>query len=51
MTRKRIDRNGELDLPPGWEVGTDYDGKVFYINHALKQTTWIDPRDRFVVVP
>ncbi|XP_074650621.1 protein KIBRA-like [Tubulanus polymorphus] len=40
-------RNGELSLPDGWELGQDYDGKLFYIDHNTRQTTWIDPRDRF----
>ncbi|GCB63173.1 hypothetical protein scyTo_0013163 [Scyliorhinus torazame] len=39
--------NGELPLPDGWEEARDYDGKVFYIDHNTKQTSWIDPRDRF----
>ncbi|KAL2097444.1 hypothetical protein ACEWY4_006651 [Coilia grayii] len=38
--------NGQLPLPDGWEQATDYDGKVFYIDHNTKQTSWIDPRDR-----
>jgi protein KIBRA len=33
-------------LPAGWEIGTDVDGKTFYIDHNTRQTTWIDPRDR-----
>jgi WW domain len=33
-------------LPAGWEMATDSDGKVFYIDHNTKQTTWVDPRDR-----
>ena len=36
----------EHPLPEGWDIGTDVDGKVFYINHKTRQTTWIDPRDR-----
>uniref|UniRef100_A0A4W3IWZ8 WW and C2 domain containing 2 n=1 Tax=Callorhinchus milii TaxID=7868 RepID=A0A4W3IWZ8_CALMI len=39
--------SGELPLPDGWEEARDYDGKVFYIDHNTKQTSWIDPRDRF----
>uniref|UniRef100_A0A8C8VMC8 WW and C2 domain containing 2 n=1 Tax=Pelusios castaneus TaxID=367368 RepID=A0A8C8VMC8_9SAUR len=35
-----------LPLPDGWEEARDYDGKVFYIDHNTKQTSWIDPRDR-----
>ncbi|XP_005230882.2 protein WWC2 isoform X1 [Falco peregrinus] len=38
--------NGQLPLPDGWEEAWDYDGKVFYIDHNTKQTSWIDPRDR-----
>ncbi|XP_069487573.1 protein WWC2 [Ambystoma mexicanum] len=37
---------GQLPLPDGWEEARDYDGKVFYIDHTNKQTSWIDPRDR-----
>lgn len=39
-------RNGEIPLPSGWDIGTDFDGKVYFIDHINKQTTWIDPRDR-----
>lgn len=41
-------KNGELPLPDGWDIATDFDGKVYYIDHNSKKTTWIDPRDRFV---
>lgn len=41
-------RNGEIPLPDGWDFAQDYDGKVYFIDHNSKQTTWIDPRDRFV---
>lgn len=41
-------KNGELPLPDGWDIATDFDGKVYYIDHNTKKTTWIDPRDRFV---
>lgn len=40
-------RPGVLPLPEGWEECRDYDGKLFYIDHSTRQTTWIDPRDRF----
>ena len=39
-------RNGEIPLPQGWELGMDYDGKVYFIDHNSKKTTWVDPRDR-----
>lgn len=42
-------RNGEIPLPQGWELGRDYDGKVYFIDHNNKKTTWVDPRDRFVI--
>ena len=37
-------KNG--DLPLGWEISTDFDGKVYFIDHINKKTTWIDPRDK-----
>ncbi|KAK3922478.1 Protein kibra [Frankliniella fusca] len=43
MPRKR---NGEIPLPEGWDFARDYDGKVYFIDHHNKKTTWIDPRDR-----
>jgi len=36
----------ELPLPPGWEEAYDFDGRVFYIDHNTRRTSWIDPRDR-----
>lgn len=47
MPRKR---NGEIPLPEGWDFAQDYDGKVYFIDHNTKKTTWIDPRDRYVPV-
>ncbi|RXM32700.1 Protein WWC2 [Acipenser ruthenus] len=40
--------SSELPLPAGWEETRDYDGRVFYIDHNTRQTSWIDPRDRTV---
>ncbi|GIX79810.1 protein kibra [Caerostris darwini] len=40
-------RNGEIPLPNGWDVGQDFDGKIYFIDHINKKTTWIDPRDRY----
>ncbi|XP_014462061.2 protein KIBRA isoform X2 [Alligator mississippiensis] len=37
----------ELPLPAGWEEARDYDGKVYYIDHATRTTSWVDPRDRY----
>lgn len=41
-----MDTLNDLPLPPGWEEAVDYDGKVYYIDHNTKRTSWIDPRDR-----
>lgn len=35
------------NLPEGWECATDYDGKVYFIDHNNKTTTWIHPGDRY----
>lgn len=43
---KSLNKNENLPLPPNWEVRQDYDGKIYYIDHTKKITTWIDPRDR-----
>ncbi|MED6291746.1 hypothetical protein CHARACLAT_026815 [Characodon lateralis] len=37
--------SSELPLPAGWEEARDYDGRVFFIDHNTRQTSWIDPRD------
>lgn len=40
--------SSNADLPLGWEINTDFDGKVYFIDHINKKTTWIDPRDKWV---
>lgn len=40
--------NGEFPLPPNWGMATDFDGKIYFIDHINKETTWLDPRDRSV---
>lgn len=42
-------RNGEIPLPEGWDVAQDFDGKVYFIDHNTRKTTWIDPRDRYAI--
>ena len=49
MPRKRNAGAGEMPLPNGWDEDTDIDGRPFYIDHNTKQTTWVDPRDRWVI--
>ncbi|KAB0352572.1 hypothetical protein FD754_017429 [Muntiacus muntjak] len=43
--------SGQLPLPRGWEEARDYDGKVFYIDHNTRRTSWIDPRDSPARIP
>lgn len=43
---KSLNKNENLPLPYNWEVRHDFDGKIYYIDHTKKITTWIDPRDR-----
>ena len=31
-------------LPPGWQEKTLPNGKVFFVDHSSRQTTWEDPR-------
>jgi len=35
----------DVPLPAGWDLGRDYDGAVYYIDHNNHKTTWVDPRD------
>ena len=41
-----LSRNGEVPLPDGWDMARDVDGKIYFIDHTTKKTTWVDPRDR-----
>ncbi len=34
----------EPPLPPGWDFSRSDKGRIFFIDHVNKQTTWIDPR-------
>lgn len=36
----------DCPLPEGWDVGFDFDGKPYFIDHKNKTTTWVDPRDK-----
>ena len=35
----------QLPLPEGWDIGRDYDGKIYFIDHRSQTTTWADPRE------
>ncbi|CAN0231240.1 unnamed protein product [Ectocarpus sp. 12 AP-2014] len=32
-----------MNLPPGWDSGTDASGRVYYVNHQTQQTQWDPP--------
>jgi hypothetical protein len=40
----RIENSDEEPLPPGWAMAVTPNGRVFYIDHNTKTTTWEDPR-------
>ena len=37
------DNTEGLDLPPGWAIDHDANGRVYYLNHATKLTQWEHP--------
>ncbi|ORZ38280.1 hypothetical protein BCR44DRAFT_34085 [Catenaria anguillulae PL171] len=39
------------DFPDGWEAALSPSGKVYFVNHNLKTTTWIDPRTKNLRYP
>ncbi len=41
QTDPRLNAEG---LAPGWTMQVAPNGRVFFINHAEKKTTWVDPR-------
>ncbi|KAM7370209.1 hypothetical protein PAMP_011480 [Pampus punctatissimus] len=36
--------DSQLELPRGWEIKTDPQGKSFFVDHNSRATTFIDPR-------
>ena len=37
-------KSNEPALPPGWDFSYSDKGRMFFIDHVSKKTTWIDPR-------
>lgn len=35
---------GSGDLPPGWEERHTTEGRVYFVDHNTRTTTWVDPR-------
>jgi len=33
-----------MSLPPGWEARKDRTGRLYFVNHNRKETSWVDPR-------
>ncbi len=36
----------ETQLPPGWEQRADQNGRIYYVDHISKTTTWQRPTHR-----
>ncbi|KAL8278008.1 hypothetical protein RQP46_009640 [Phenoliferia psychrophenolica] len=41
----------EAPLPTGWEMRKAPDGRVYFVDHANRTTTWVDPRPKPAVAP
>ncbi|KAI0989732.1 hypothetical protein GJ496_004213 [Pomphorhynchus laevis] len=39
-----IPASNEVALPPTWQISYTSRGRMFFINHNERKTTWIDPR-------
>lgn len=39
----RAEQPAELNLPQGWEARVDIHGRIFYIDHNTRSTTWRPP--------
>lgn len=37
----------EIALPSGWEMARDMHGRIYFVDHNTRSTTWIDPRVSF----
>lgn len=46
MPSSILEESEDKPLPPGWEKQADIDGKIFFIDHNTRTTSWVDPRDR-----
>lgn len=44
------EQSTDQPLPEGWDMGRDYDGKIYFIDHRSQTTTWVDPRDRYAAI-
>uniref|UniRef100_A0A674F1A1 HECT-type E3 ubiquitin transferase n=1 Tax=Salmo trutta TaxID=8032 RepID=A0A674F1A1_SALTR len=42
--RPSLDPTDLGPMPPGWEERVHSDGRIFYIDHNMKNTQWDDPR-------
>ena len=46
IRRRQQQQQQQQPLPSGWDVGQDFDGKIYFIDHNTKKTTWVDPREQ-----
>ncbi|XP_062523774.1 uncharacterized protein LOC134198401 isoform X2 [Corticium candelabrum] len=47
---KHPDNYKQNALPTGWEMARRYDGRIYFVDHNTRTTTWDDPRKRNVNV-
>lgn len=38
-----LNSNAALNLPPGWEARVDSSGRLLYLDHVNRRTTWYPP--------
>lgn len=39
-----VDDSNESGLPTGWSLQVAPNGRIFFIDHNLRKTSWVDPR-------
>jgi E3 ubiquitin-protein ligase NEDD4 len=39
-----VTTDGGGELPPGWEQRNTGEGRMYYVDHNTRTTTWVDPR-------
>lgn len=39
-----MDDQSDIGLPPGWSMQSAPNGRVFFIDHNERKTSWVDPR-------
>ena len=45
-SQHRVTKGGMVELPIGWEQCQTSGGRVYFVNHNTRTSTWGDPRQR-----